>query len=171
MEWKPTLQGTYGTSINAFWYVVVMIWTSRNFDGMWRERERGRIIIALCTSCSRANNGKRSCSDNTNTRTDDQVCIILFQNLYYRLVLVPLHNHWIILYLFQANAYLMKAALEKHRLSTLALGHKQRYGIDGVPQDLEATFGKVFAPYEKFKHFCLKASIIWYSFCQIYIIW
>ena len=41
----------------------------------------------------------------------------------------------------------MKAALEKHRLSTLALGHKHRYGIDGVPQDLEASFGKLPSVY------------------------
>ena len=35
----------------------------------------------------------------------------------------------------------MKAAMDQHRLSSLALGHKHRYGIDGVPQDLEQTFG------------------------------
>ena len=27
MEWKPALQGTYGTIMNAFWWVVVEIWT------------------------------------------------------------------------------------------------------------------------------------------------
>ena len=29
MEWKLTLQGIYGPSMNAFWWVVVKIWTSR----------------------------------------------------------------------------------------------------------------------------------------------
>ncbi|OWF53033.1 protein sel-1 homolog 3-like [Mizuhopecten yessoensis] len=40
----------------------------------------------------------------------------------------------------QAQAYLMKGCLEKHRLCCLALAHKHRYGLDGVPQDLEQSF-------------------------------
>ncbi|XP_060064051.1 protein sel-1 homolog 3-like [Ylistrum balloti] len=40
----------------------------------------------------------------------------------------------------QAQAYLMKGCLEKHRLCCLALAHKHRYGLDGVTQDLEQAF-------------------------------
>ncbi|XP_069115229.1 protein sel-1 homolog 3-like [Argopecten irradians] len=40
----------------------------------------------------------------------------------------------------QAQAYLMKGCLEKHRLCCLAMAHKHRYGLDGVPQDLEQAY-------------------------------
>ncbi|XP_033729208.1 protein sel-1 homolog 3-like, partial [Pecten maximus] len=40
----------------------------------------------------------------------------------------------------QAQAYLMKGCLEKHRLCCLALAHKHRYGLDGVPQDMEQAY-------------------------------
>ena len=45
---------------------------------------------------------------------------------------------------FQSQAYLMLAALEKHRLSHLAMGHKHRYGLDGVPLDWEQSYCKYY---------------------------
>ena len=64
MEWKLTLQGIYGASINAFWQVGVKIWTSKKLcrSVMGTERHRARThltvvtTIALCTSCSQAKN-------------------------------------------------------------------------------------------------------------------
>ena len=32
MEWKPAVQGTYGPNMNAFWLVVVEIWTFKNLN-------------------------------------------------------------------------------------------------------------------------------------------
>ncbi|XP_048254437.1 protein sel-1 homolog 3-like [Haliotis rufescens] len=40
----------------------------------------------------------------------------------------------------QAQAYLMLGAVDKHRLSTLALGHKHRNGIDGATYDKEQAY-------------------------------
>ena len=31
-EWKPALQGTYGSNMNAFWWVVVKIWTFEKLE-------------------------------------------------------------------------------------------------------------------------------------------
>ncbi|XP_067676665.1 protein sel-1 homolog 3-like [Haliotis asinina] len=40
----------------------------------------------------------------------------------------------------QAQAYLMLAAVDKHRLSTLALGHKHRNGLDGATFDKQQAY-------------------------------
>ncbi|XP_053372866.1 protein sel-1 homolog 3-like [Mercenaria mercenaria] len=40
----------------------------------------------------------------------------------------------------QSQAYLMLAALDNHRLAALALGHKHRYGTDGVTEDWEQSY-------------------------------
>ena len=46
----------------------------------------------------------------------------------------------------------MKAAMDKHRLSSLALGHKHRHGIDGVPVDREQSYG-IISSFQMFSFF------------------
>ena len=67
MEWKPTLQGTYGPNMNAFWWVAVEIWTfeklayktlsqcDRNVD----VDDRGDYNSSPCTSYRPAKKGQR----------------------------------------------------------------------------------------------------------------
>ena len=40
MEWKITIQGTYGASMNAFWQVLSRYRLLENFNAVRRERER-----------------------------------------------------------------------------------------------------------------------------------
>jgi TPR repeat protein len=52
------------------------------------------------------------------------------------------YPHVPVLLMFQSQAYLMMASLGQHRLSSISLGHKHKYGLDGVPEDQEQAYRK-----------------------------
>jgi hypothetical protein len=43
----------------------------------------------------------------------------------------------------------MLAALDNHRLAALSLGHKHRFGIDGVTEDWEQSYRKFLVQEKK----------------------
>ena len=61
MEWKPVFQGTYGPNMNAFWWVVVEVWTFEKPEHktlMQRDadaEDRGNYNSSPCTSYRWAN--------------------------------------------------------------------------------------------------------------------
>jgi hypothetical protein len=56
-----------------------------------------------------------------------------------------------------SSFYLMRAVLDKDRMSLLTLGHKHTFGLDGIPIDYDQAFCKSFFFYQQHREdICIK---------------